>query len=272
MTWTKCLTLFALAFPLYGFKANSVLRGEIRPSLLDNERVHKTYIHMLDNSTRPFSSLPQFKSNMGQRRLVSRIQTYQGVKVFGSRISELYFGQCRRCRVVTMGRKASLYEMSTLPHVPMERALEIAAEVKERVFTQATLMIYPTPEENHLVWMMDEDSQVDRLRVFVDARNGDIVDFYDNVAHAQDVQGSGVGILENEQSFTVSSHGDSFEMVSFNPRVETYLYNWWRGKLPGDSVTSPTTTFHDTPAAVDAQTYTQKFIKFFARALWSRQL
>ena len=81
------------------FQANSVLGGEIRPSLLDNERVYKTYIHILDNTTRPFASLPQFKSAMGQRRVVSRIQTYQGVKVFGSRITELYFGHCRRCRV-----------------------------------------------------------------------------------------------------------------------------------------------------------------------------
>ena len=262
----KLLIFLISSFSLYGFEwssrhSHTSIAKRFRHNLLENEGVHKLHIPGVKNTIRPFKSLSQFKDKRGQRRVIRMIQTYKGIKVFGSRIVELYWGNCRGCKVATIGRKAALYEMSTLPYVPREQALEIAQQESQRNFSKATLMIYPTSSENHLAWVVDEDSEMSRLKVFVDAHNGAIINSYDNISCIHEVAVNGIGVLDNEQSFTATSNGNIFEMVSLNPVVKTYEHNPYNGRPV--LVTSETPFFENaSAAAIDAQSYSQKFVKF----------
>ena len=106
--------------------------------------------------------------------------------------------------------------------------LNLSEKRDRESFLEAKLMIYPTQEQNHLVWMMDEDGVDSRLRVFFDAKEGKILDFYNNTAYVEEVEGTGTGILGNEQLFNIIFHDGLFQMISLSPPIETYRYSFFR--------------------------------------------
>ena len=253
---------FLATSSLYGIQSDpdNSKTPPLHKNLLANKRLKNFYIYGLQNSTRTFQEIPHLKKHLKQRRTVRRRQTYRGIPVFGSRIVELYFGDCKRCKVMALGRRASLHKIGTIPLVPFEHSLKIVADEISGEFSKGKLVIYPTKKQNYLTWMIEEQSPVGRLRVFVDAENGDIVDYYDRVNYLEEVEGEGVGLLGNEQSFNIALDDGIFRMVSLSPAVETYRYQG--GKIfPGRSITSPSGIFKY-PAAIDAHSYSQQFIRF----------
>ena len=284
-----CSRLFILSFMVifYGFHP---FIGDSNPSetgRLSNKRVfqkhspsraHRTRLRL--QGRRPQQLRRLFYSSSNQHRVVRKIQTYEGIKVFGSRVVEVFKGDCSDCKLASMGRKAMLYSMSTLPWVPLEIALKIAREKKKRKFSEGRLIIYPTEDENHLAWLIEEDSgEWGRLRVFLDARDGHIINSYENIAYAaeyrvesieerifspipHEINVKGFGVLDNEQNFHVIFNGDTFEMKSLRPAVSTFQYKW-RTRMPGQKITSASENFHSVkPSAIDAQSYSQKFLSF----------
>lgn len=252
------IAVFFITIFLYGFPSHSKLSTKgLRPHriLLRNQRIHRIYFHELQRSTKAFRDIERLKSCPKQCRWVKKRQFYKGIPVFGSRIIEKSLGNKK---VVTMGRKANLYDMGVLPYLSREQSLEIVGAETKREFSNAQLAIYPTKDQNHLVWMMDENATNSQLRVFLDAQKGNIVDYYNNIAYLGEVEGSGTGILGNEQFFNIIFNDDLFQMISLAPPVRTYEFEG--GGLPGRKITSVSPLF-DHPSGVDVQSYTQKFLQ-----------
>ena len=256
--------IFLGAIFLYGFKFTTI-QERMHKDMLRNHRLKKFYIKGIKGTARPFKEIEHLKKHLGKRRVIRTHQTHKKIPVFGSRVIDLYFGDCNKCKVMTMGRRVGLSELSrmgTFPIIPREHSLDIAEKKVERKFSRAKLVIYPTEKKNYLAWMVDERSSNSRWRVFVDADEGKVIDYYDNIAYAEAFEGEGIGILENEQLFNVTfdEGSDLFQMISLNPSVETYKYRWG-ASLPGEPVTSSSGTFNS-PSAIDAHAYTQKFLRF----------
>ena len=245
-----------ITFFFYGFQFGPGQRQQSRRNLLYNQKVRGVYFPGIHRSTKSFQDIEALKSCPKECRLVRKRQVYKGVQIFGSRIVEQFLG---RKKVVVMGRKVNLYAMGVVPYISREQALAMVAKKTGKKFLKVKLMIYPTQEQNHLVWMMDEDEVDSRLRVFFDAKEGKIVDSYNNLAHLEEVEGTGIGVLGNEQLFNIIFNDGLFQMISLNPRIETYQYSL-EEKLPGRKITS-VGPFFDYPSGVDAQGHTQRFLK-----------
>ena len=277
---------------LCGFHPFIAEKNSLKKGKFSNERVFKDYStdqHLKKRGL--WKKLLQRQKKKEDNRVVRKIQTYQGIKVFGSRIIEVFKGGCSDCKLAIMGRKADLYSMSTLPWIPLEKALQIARGLKKKkTFSKGRLVIYPTENENHLAWLIEEEPNGwERFRVFVDARNGHIIRSYNNVAYAsksfnsimvktnyftpvvkfkppqsKEINVTAFGVLDNEQLFHVLFNGDIFEMRSLEPNISTYKYKW-RVRMPGQKITSVSENFHSvSPSAIDAHSYAQKFLSFLS--------
>ncbi|MCY4645233.1 MAG: M4 family metallopeptidase [Bacteriovoracales bacterium] len=245
-------------------------------NMLRNERFQKVYVGEIQKNAKAFKDVKRLRKYLDQRRVVKRRQTYRDVPIFGSRVIDLYLGSCKNCKVAQMGRKARLYGMGIVPFVPLENSIDIAQEEMAKSFSQerSKLIIYPTEKENHLAWMMEEDSQIGRSVVFVDAKKGEVIDYYDNIAYLdesarEEVQGEGLGLFGRGHVFNVTFDGSLFQMLAINPPTETYRYK--RGvRMPGSRGVSSLPVFND-PGTVDAHSYAQKYLRLLSERFgrWS---
>ena len=260
-----------ISIDLYGFREDFSPRAHkiSQGNFLDvvNQRIRHFHWENLQEKTHPYSSIKRLKRHLAEQRVVRKTQSYKGVSVFGSMVIEVSFGQCATCRIMTLGRKAKLSPMSVLPLISREQAMEIATKDMEKRFSKAHLVIYPTREKNYLTWLLQQNDLTQRWKVFLDAKTGVILNAYNSINHGygenhgDEVNVRGVGVLENEQFFNAIFTGNFFEMVSLFPAVKTYQYDY--PNLPGRSITSVTSNFSGEPsAAVDAQSYTQRYLEF----------
>ena len=253
--------LWGVTSTLHGIQLNTMENQWLHSNLLSNQRVHVMHAQELKGNTKPYSAIPRLQPYLQQQRIVKIEQTYGDIPVFGSRIVELHFGHCKGCKVLTIGRDAQLTEIVTHPFVAIDYSFQVAEDKMNKKFSKGKLVIYPTETESYLTWMVDEDSPLGGMRVFVDAQQGEIVDYYDRLFYVKQVAGSGLGVLENEQNFFSTLDNDLFWLLSSTPPVQTYQYDIMDRKLPGRSITSANGIF-EVPSAVDAQSYAQLFYQF----------
>ena len=253
------LALLLITSLFYGLRQPAISLGDPPPSRLRNQGYYKAYINEIKGTTKAFKDIKRLKDCRQQCLTIRKRQFYKKIPVFGSRTIEK---RLKRKLVVAMGRRAPLSPMGVVPLVPQSRSLEIAHAETQKKFSTAKLVIYPTSNRNYLAWMVDEKPTDSRLRVFIDAKNGELVDSYDNIAYAyaEEYEGNGVGISGYEHVFNVTFEDDLYHTISTEPSViKTSQYQGDK-LLPGRVVTSTSLHF-DHPSAVDAHGYTQKFME-----------
>ncbi|MCM3269523.1 M4 family metallopeptidase [Paenibacillus elgii] len=204
-----------------------------------------------------------------------RLKQYiQGIPVFGAD-QTLHFDKQGNVTSYIGSTVPDSGQQSLVPLTPKisaEKAIAIANQDTEKRIGKlgsqqreqtAELNIYPYNGQNLLVYVTEVnvlEPSPQRVRYFINADNGNIVNKFSMLDHAT---GTGVGVLGDTKTFTTTASGSQY-LLQDNTRgkgIITYSANYSQS-LPGTLLTDSDNVWTD-PAAVDAHAYAEVVYDYY---------
>ncbi len=225
----------------FGFNAQNVKSLKLSNSFKVN------LINLKEFRKRGFNSLKE--------RIVKENQKINGIKVYGSKIINHYYGQAHLGR---FEKKISETNLIQIPFVTATHAREVAKSNHEISNSKVELVVYPIEGSAILVWKVEEVAFDSRKIVFVNALTGEEVDSF-NALTSIGAELAGVDSQGVNRDFIGKETENGFELFHEEYNVKTHKHK--AGKvLPGEIVTS-SNSFFDFSPAVDVHFYTSEIIR-----------
>ncbi len=198
--------------------------------------------------------------------LVRASQYYKNIPVYGSQV---VYKIVNKKIVKVFGRLAKIKDIEIKETISLDNTKDIIkTQYPNLKIQKIEKTIYPSTDNNHLVWRVFEDGFDRRLEIFVDAHSGEIIHSLNNI-NSHTHLGEGISLNKEKKEIKITEEGGKYVLKSTDTlKFETYDMSSYTGpwayySLPGDIVKSDSLQFED-QAATDAHYYTEKFLSILS--------
>lgn len=239
-------------------KSKKVKRSFLK---LKNFRLNSISMNSLKKSSKNNTIVKLEEKALAQNKngLIRVQQDFKGIPVYGSEaIFEIENGKV----ISRDGRVSHIQSLDINPIISKQMSLQIALRERNSKYN-SKLVIYPSNEGSRLVWWLVEDHFSSQVNIFVDAKNGKIVEMFNalSMGHGHGHDGVSVNVDSSFDSETKNYVLKLSDRVTYNAHNKGEINNWGQIiGLPGELATSENDTWSDA-AEVDAHNFAGDFLK-----------